>query len=1151
MHYQLIDNNTGLAPRSIQTQRKNNNLEIKLDETHSGADIILQNYYPNGEQSQSSITGKFSDGSLYHYVPTNSSSTDAIPLLAENQLSTQVLGGKALHSATWSFSPWWLLTAIPLAGGIALSAKTKSTSQGEKGEKGDTGAQGEKGEKGDSGALIPTIPENPQTTLTIRTQNAGYRNMLNIDNIINENNMVVIRAFVESNVAKEGDVVRFTLPSGRIIGAILVELEDGSFSATTEAHPRHFTEGNSALTATINTLLPNGQTIVATATADILKDTVAPMVFIILNSISDDNAINAKESTSPVAITGKVYSDDANAGDTLNIAISGTNHTATLTETENSGEFNFRLEMNTSELTEGYHSIEASIQVNDEVGNTGYANAHTSFQKDTVAPNVVVNINSVAYDNVIDASESQGDVAVSGYIQNVQYNETVSHVTLILPNGEEIPVDAISSGWGTPSFSASVPASAFAEGKNTLQAAVFVQDSAGNVGTAETTTTVTKNTAEPIVDIVFAPISNDNILEHGESATISGTITVTNGTLNGSSIALDINGSVYSPSWYLDTTQGNQTIYHFEHNNYVWNSDNNITVFATVSDSFGNSIRHFASTSVVMKSMYEDDNQPEPMLEPAPNLDPNTTIIFDTIAEDDIINGEEIQYPVTISGKVISQSAQAGEPISISTIYETKTAILQAGENVGEFTFSTDLYISDGTITATYRTLSEHKEIEIDTQVGGRQPHFYVNKTLLRGEETPHLSGTIYPDGDNSTVIDSAYLKLQNGEHIPLFNNTLLTENKNFDLYSFQVNQNWFSEGQNELSLVVEYRDAAGNQNTHTQTKTILKDSSTITLNPISVQNMESETVIPVSGTLTSTTAQTGDTITVGIYAHNNLSDADSLIRSVETTLTATDTAGIFTFNTVLNASDFPQYHTPTDAYTKGYQYDVVKATYISIYNVTLESNRKQVEIDDVAPEISVNVINEDITHGMYGWLVGEGDLTIEGEINSDEAATIESATLTISNGKTIELTELLGNRLSNQTAFDFNHTLDNHLLDEGSNTLTLNVTAFDQAGNKTVSNTNFVILKDTIAPEVNISIEQYSLNVAINEEHLYEWQLDVDVNGNSQTHSSWQSLDLESLLKDGENTVTVSGTIYDEAGNSTPVHYTEIVNYHHGIDTY
>lgn len=201
VHYQLIDDQSGLAPKAIQAQRQGNDLIIKLDESTPNPDITLQNYYLDNA-SNSSLTGKFSDGNIYYYVPASGNLNDSPQLLlAESQLRTQVLGGKALSAATWAFNPWWLLGALPLVGEAALA----SGSKGKAGPKGDKGATGDKGSTGTNDSSDQNSnTETPTLKISVETRNTGNENLLNINNIAGENNEVRVIATIDSNVAKEG-----------------------------------------------------------------------------------------------------------------------------------------------------------------------------------------------------------------------------------------------------------------------------------------------------------------------------------------------------------------------------------------------------------------------------------------------------------------------------------------------------------------------------------------------------------------------------------------------------------------------------------------------------------------------------------------------------------------------------------------------------------------------------------------------------------------------------------------------------------------------------------------------------------------------------------------------------------------------------------
>lgn len=119
-YYQLAQSETQLAPQNIVTERLDNDLLIFLNDSDPDADIVIQDYYVDG-QPDSQIIGEHENGNIYSYVPESAESTDAISLLADEISAPQALGSDTADAASWSANPWWIIGAGVLTG-VAIAA---------------------------------------------------------------------------------------------------------------------------------------------------------------------------------------------------------------------------------------------------------------------------------------------------------------------------------------------------------------------------------------------------------------------------------------------------------------------------------------------------------------------------------------------------------------------------------------------------------------------------------------------------------------------------------------------------------------------------------------------------------------------------------------------------------------------------------------------------------------------------------------------------------------------------------------------------------------------------------------------------------------------------------------------------------------------
>ncbi|TCP91316.1 hypothetical protein EDC44_13122 [Cricetibacter osteomyelitidis] len=129
-NYQIINDETGFAPQNIIAKRVGKDLQITLEDGNLTPDIVIQNYYGEGnpEEVTNLIVGQHENGKTYAYVPESGEKSDAVSMLDDADAASQSLGGDELASPFWVFSPWWLLALVPLAAGIAIAASHNSSS---------------------------------------------------------------------------------------------------------------------------------------------------------------------------------------------------------------------------------------------------------------------------------------------------------------------------------------------------------------------------------------------------------------------------------------------------------------------------------------------------------------------------------------------------------------------------------------------------------------------------------------------------------------------------------------------------------------------------------------------------------------------------------------------------------------------------------------------------------------------------------------------------------------------------------------------------------------------------------------------------------------------------------------------------------------
>ena len=115
----------------------------------------------------------------------------------------------------------------------------------------------------------------------------------------------------------------------------------------------------------------------------LLVDTQNPIPHIAVDSVTQDNVLNAIESGQSIPITGTV-TGDYHSGDTVSLKINGANIPSLTGTVDATGHFSIPVAGNVLERANIHtsyasgqvapiHSIEATIQTTDAVGNTGSA----------------------------------------------------------------------------------------------------------------------------------------------------------------------------------------------------------------------------------------------------------------------------------------------------------------------------------------------------------------------------------------------------------------------------------------------------------------------------------------------------------------------------------------------------------------------------------------------------------------------------------------------------------------------------------------------------------------------------------------------------------------------------------------------------------
>ncbi|WP_414453114.1 Ig-like domain-containing protein [Enterobacter hormaechei] len=407
-------------------------------------------------------------------------------------------------------------------------------------------------------------------------------------------------------------------------------------------------------------------------------DTASPVISV--DTIAQDNIINAAEHNQPLTLTGKT---DAEAGQIVTVTLNGKNHTATV---GSDGSWSVTLPASEVQaLANGEHTL--TVNVSDKAGNGSSTTA--DFTVDTAAP--VVTINTVAGDDILNTSEQGQAQIISGQANGAAEGDIVT----VTVGGKTFTGAVQADG----SWSVGVPASvigALGEGSHSIS--VSVTDAAGNTGSATHGITLSGNPPEFTLD----PISQDNVLNAQEAMqplSLSGTSNLP----NGSAVTVTLNNVNYQA-----TVENGRWSVQVPVSDVLDLANTLYTVSVSGTDSVGNSGSAEANLLV-------DTVLPQ--------------VIVNTFAGDNLVNNAEAAVDQTLSGRVTG--AAAGDTVSVTVGGKSYTATVGSDLKWSVTIPSADLQaFGDGDLTFSASVTNAHGNTGIgerDININAELPGLRVN----------------------------------------------------------------------------------------------------------------------------------------------------------------------------------------------------------------------------------------------------------------------------------------------------------------------------------------------------------------------------------------------------------------------------------------
>ncbi|UHM93326.1 Ig-like domain-containing protein [Rahnella victoriana] len=606
--------------------------------------------------------------------------------------------------------------------------------------------------------------------------------------------------------AAAGDTVTITLGGKTYTAEVQSDL---SWSLSVpSADLKGFGDGDLTISASVTNQHGN------TGSADREINIDAGLPGLRINTVAGDDVINSIEIQQNQIVSGT--STDIAAGSSVTVTINGVDYQATVGA---NGAWSAAVPAaDVANWPAG--ALNISVTGTDVSGNSVTISNNVTVDLSSVA----ISVDTIAADDMINAAEKAADLTLTGSTQNVEAGQTVT----VNFAGHTYTTTVQSGG----SWSVTVPAgdmTALKDGDVTATASVT--NVAGNSASAANTAEV--DASAPAITI--NTIAGDNVLnlaEAGADVVLSGTSTAEAGQV----VTVTVNGNDYTATVGTDGTWSTSV----PAADASALTDGTYSVNAKVKDVAGNS-------SSVSGSVLVDITPP--------------ALTINTVSADDVINAQELQQNLMISGG--STGVPAGGLVTVEIGGHSYTAAVDANGNwsvgVPADVVST---LTDGsyTVSASVKDAAGNDgSVTHDVTVDTVSPVLTINtvaaddviNAIEKGEALT-VSGT--SDGaDGSTVTLN-------------FNGTNYTATVSNGAWTLDVRATDVAKlGEADYTLTASSTDAAGN--TGSTTHDILVDSSlpSVSISPVATDNIVNATEINADQTISGkvTNAAAGDTVTI------------------------------------------------------------------------------------------------------------------------------------------------------------------------------------------------------------------------------------------------------------------------------------------------
>ncbi|MBE3659613.1 hypothetical protein BOO91_01450 [Vibrio navarrensis] len=603
--------------------------QISLD-TDSGsfADDFLTN------KGDFTVAGTEEGATVEYFVNGEWTTTAPTPVEGENTIILRQTdaAGNTSGSSTLTFT---LDTTAPDAPQISLDTDSGSLADDFLTNKGDFTVAGTEEDatveyfvNGEWTTTAPTTVEGENTITVRQTDAAG--------NTSGSSTLT----FTLDTTAPDAPQISLDTDSGSLADDFLTNKGDFTVAGTEEdATVEYFVDGEWTTTAPTTVEGANTITVRQTdaagntsgsSTLTFTLDTTAQAGTVSIDPITSDDVITETEKNQTIIVTGSASGGDIKSGDVVTAIINGSEYRGSVSE-----DGTWELSVNGSDLAVDT-AFEVTVNSTDAAGNEVTSKGDSVHRFDDTPVIVNIDIDPITEDSVINASESQSDITITGTVSGEEFEQGT--VTLIV-NGKEFSGQVVDGR-----YAIDVPGNELlADSDKQVTAVVDVVNSKGQIGSSTSTEVYFVDTSS-LATIRVNPITSDDVINLAESqsnVTVSGRVGFD--AKAGDLVSMTINGTLYTA-----TVLANKT-WSVEVSGTDLANDNSFVATVTGVDSAGNP--YSASTT----STHTIDLAAEA-----------GTVTVANITEDDVVNAAESGQTIAVTGTATGGDIAQGDKVTMT-----------------------------------------------------------------------------------------------------------------------------------------------------------------------------------------------------------------------------------------------------------------------------------------------------------------------------------------------------------------------------------------------------------------------------------------------------------------------------------------------------